>query len=99
MKSLQKSINFLCPVFSIFWQLVVEATFLSGQERTFEAGREIDCQQWKYEKSDKKGLIREMSRFVVGSDDREKSFGAPEAQITPLAALIWPSAQTIFLSK
>ena len=40
-----------------------------------------------------------MSRFVVGSDDREKSFGAPEAQITPLAALIWPSAQTIFLSK
>jgi len=32
------------------------------------------------------------------SDDREKSFGAPDVQITPLAALIWPSAQTIFLS-
>jgi hypothetical protein len=30
--------------------------------------------------------------------DREKSFGAPEVQITPLVALIWPSAQTIFLS-
>ena len=33
------------------------------------------------------------------SDDREKSFGAPDVQITPLAALIWPSAQMIFLSK
>jgi len=31
------------------------------------------------------------------SHDRDKSFGAPDVQITPLAALIWPSAQTIFL--
>ena len=32
-------------------------------------------------------------------DDREKSFGAPEAQISPLAAQIGASAQTIFLSN
>jgi len=36
--------------------------------------------------------------FVV-SDDREKSFGAPEAQISPQATQIWASAQAIFLSK
>ena len=31
-------------------------------------------------------------------DDREKPFGAPEAQISPPATQIWASAQTIFLS-
>jgi hypothetical protein len=33
-----------------------------------------------------------------GGSDREKSFGAPDVQITPQFALIRPSAQTIFLS-
>jgi hypothetical protein len=39
-----------------------------------------------------------MSRSLCDPKDREKSFGAPDVQITPLAALIWPSAQMIFLS-
>jgi len=34
----QKNPDFLCPTFGIFCQLVVEATFLPGPERTFEAG-------------------------------------------------------------
>ncbi len=44
------------------------------------------------------GHIREMGRCMSVSHDREKSFGAPEIQITPLVALIWSSAQTIFVT-
>ena len=46
----------------------------------------------------KKGFFREMGGSICDPNDREKSFGAPDVQITPLTALIWPYAQTIFLS-
>jgi len=46
----------------------------------------------------KKGFFREMGMSICDPNDREKSFGAPDVQITPLTALIRPSAQTIFLS-
>jgi len=40
------------------------------------------------------------NEYINGDPDgREKSFGAPEAQISPLAAQIGASAQTIFLSN
>ena len=46
----------------------------------------------------KKWFFRVMGRSICDPNDREKSFGAPDVQITPLTALIRPSAQTIFLS-
>jgi hypothetical protein len=44
-------------------------------------------------------FFRVMVMSICDPNDREKSFGAPDVQITPLSALIWPSAQTIFLSR
>ena len=41
-------------------------------------------------------LIREMRRFIGVSDDREKSFGAPEGQISPQPPQFEPLPKRFF---